>query len=50
MRISTANAFDAGIDALSRRQTDLQSLQEQMTTGKPGHFLRRAPSTRARWR
>ncbi len=34
MRISTANAFDAGIDALSRRQTDLQSLQEQMTTGK----------------
>ena len=34
MRISTANAFDAGIDALSRRQTDLQSLQAQMTTGK----------------
>jgi flagellar hook-associated protein 3 FlgL len=34
MRISTANAFDAGIDALSKRQTDLQSLQEQMTTGK----------------
>ncbi len=34
MRISTANAFDAGIDALSKRQTDLQSLQDQMTTGK----------------
>ncbi len=34
MRISTANAFDAGIDALSKRQTDLTSLQEQMTTGK----------------
>ena len=34
MRISTAQAFDSGIDALSKRQTDLQSLQEQMTTGK----------------
>ena len=34
MRVSTANAFDTGIDALSKRQTDLQNLQEQMTTGK----------------
>lgn len=34
MRISTANAFDAGIDALSKRKTDLTSLQDQMTTGK----------------
>ncbi len=34
MRISTAAAFDTGIDALSKRQTELTSLQEQMTTGK----------------
>ena len=34
MRISTAQAFDSGIDALSKRQIDLQNLQEEMTTGK----------------
>ena len=34
MRISTANAYDAGIDALSKRQADLSDLQEQMTSGK----------------
>ena len=34
MRIATANAFDSGVDAISRRQTDLASLQEQLTTGK----------------
>ncbi len=34
MRISTANAFDTGIDALSKRQSDLTALQDQMTTGK----------------
>ena len=34
MRISTANAYDAGIDALSRRQADLSDLQGQMTSGK----------------
>src|SRR5664279_2117099 len=34
MRIATANAFDSGIDALSKRQTELSALQEQMTTGK----------------
>ena len=34
MRISTANAYDAGIDALTRRQSDLSDLQAQMTSGK----------------
>ena len=34
MRISTANAYDAGIDALSKRQADLAELQDQMTSGK----------------
>ena len=34
MRISTAAAFDSGIDALSKRQTDLTALQGQMTSGK----------------
>ena len=34
MRIATANAFDAGIDTLSRRQAELSALQEQLTTGK----------------
>ncbi|MGZ5157007.1 MAG: flagellar hook-associated protein FlgL [Caldimonas sp.] len=34
MRISTANAFDAGIDSLTRRQSELSDLQDQMTSGK----------------
>ena len=34
MRIATANAFDSGVDALSRRQSEVASLQEQLTTGK----------------
>ena len=34
MRIGTANAFDSSIDALSKRQAELVSLQSQMTTGK----------------
>jgi flagellar hook-associated protein 3 FlgL len=34
MRISTAQAFDAGIDSLSRRQAELGDVQEQLTTGK----------------
>jgi flagellar hook-associated protein 3 FlgL len=34
MRIATANAFDSGIDTLSRRQSDLNALQDQITTGK----------------
>ena len=34
MRISTANAFDNGVDNLSRRQAEMTSLQDQLTTGK----------------
>ena len=34
MRISTANAFDNGIDTLSRRQAEITDLQGQLTTGK----------------
>ncbi|HEY4958787.1 MAG TPA: flagellar hook-associated protein FlgL [Caldimonas sp.] len=34
MRIATANAFDAGVDTLQRRQSELSTLQEQMTSGK----------------
>ena len=34
MRISTANAFDTGIDMLSRRQAEVTSLQDQLTSGK----------------
>ena len=34
MRISTANAYDKGIDSLNKRQADLAEVQEQLTTGK----------------
>jgi flagellar hook-associated protein 3 FlgL len=34
MRISTANAFNSGIDTLMQRQTDMATLQDQITTGK----------------
>ena len=34
MRIATANAFDTGIDTLSRRQAELGALRDQLTTGK----------------
>ena len=34
MRISTANAYDAGIDSLVRRQGELAEMQDKMTSGK----------------
>lgn len=34
MRIATATTFDAGIETLTRRQSELAALQEQLTTGK----------------
>jgi flagellar hook-associated protein 3 FlgL len=34
MRISTANSFDAGIDTLTRRRSELSDLQEQISSGK----------------
>ena len=33
-RISTANAFNAGVSTLQQRQQDLTALQEQLTSGK----------------
>ncbi|HEY2188489.1 MAG TPA: flagellar hook-associated protein FlgL [Caldimonas sp.] len=33
MRIATANTYDAGIDTLTRRQAEMNGLQEQLTTG-----------------
>ena len=53
MRIATANAFDAGIDTLSRRQAELSALQEQLTTGKrvaaPATIRRRRRAPSGRW-
>ena len=34
MRISTANSFDAGIDALTQRQADLSDAQARLASGK----------------
>jgi flagellar hook-associated protein 3 FlgL len=34
MRVSTQNAFDRGLTTLQRRQGELSSLQEQLTSGK----------------
>ena len=34
MRISTAQTFDSGIEALTRRQSELSAAQDQLTTGK----------------
>jgi flagellar hook-associated protein 3 FlgL len=34
MRIATANAYDAGIDSLVRRQVELAEMQDKMTSGK----------------
>jgi len=34
MRIATANAYDAGIDSLVRRQGELAEMQDKMTSGK----------------
>ena len=48
MRISTANAYDAGIDALSKRQADLSDLQAQMTSGKRVNKASDDPAAAAR--
>jgi flagellar hook-associated protein 3 FlgL len=55
MRIATANAYDAGIDSLVRRQGELAEMQDKMTSGKrvakasdDPACRRRAPS--GRWR
>lgn len=48
MRISTANAYDAGIDALSKRQSELSDLQIQMTSGKRVNKASDDPAAAAR--
>src|SRR5215472_4552310 len=48
MRIATANAYDVGIDTLARRQSDLNSLQEQLTTGKRVNRASDDPAAAAR--
>ncbi|MEO8525752.1 MAG: flagellar hook-associated protein FlgL [Caldimonas sp.] len=48
MRISTANAYDTGIDALSKRQSDLSDLQAQMTSGKRVNKASDDPAAAAR--
>ncbi len=34
MRIATANAYETGLDTLTRRQAEMSALQDQLTTGK----------------
>ena len=48
MRIATANAFDSGIDTLARRQAELNSLQDQLTTGKRVNRASDDPAAAAR--
>ena len=54
MRITTANAFDSSVDNLQRRQQELRTAQDQLTSGKRVHAPattrppRRAPSARSR--
>ncbi len=48
MRISTANAYDKGLDALNKRQAELAELQEQLTTGKRVRRASDDPASAAR--
>ena len=48
MRISTANAYDTGIDTLMQRQLDMANLQNQMTTGKRVNKASDDPAAAAR--
>lgn len=48
MRISTANAYDLSIDQLSRRQADLASVQEQLSTTKRVNRASDDPAAAAR--
>jgi flagellar hook-associated protein 3 FlgL len=48
MRIATANAFDSGIDTLARRQSELNALQDQLTTGKRVNRASDDPAAAAR--
>ena len=48
MRITTANAFDTGVDTLQRRQGELTDAQEQLTTGKRVNRASDDPAAAAR--
>lgn len=48
MRVSTANSFDASVDALVKRQTALATSQEQLTTGKRVNRASDDPAAAAR--
>jgi len=48
MRISTANAYDLSVDLLSRRQADLSSVQEQLSTTKRVNRASDDPAAAAR--
>ena len=48
MRISTSNSYDAAIDSLIRRQTDMATAQEQLTTGNRVNRASDDPAAAAR--
>jgi flagellar hook-associated protein 3 FlgL len=48
MHISTSNGYNASLDALMARQTDMASTQEQMTTGKRVNRASDDPAAAAR--
>lgn len=48
MRISTANAYDAGVDTLTRRQSELSDLQDRLTSGKRVEKASDDPASAAR--
>jgi flagellar hook-associated protein 3 FlgL len=47
-RISTANLFDSGVSTLQQRQSELNQLQQQLTSGKRIQRLSDDPSASAR--
>jgi flagellar hook-associated protein 3 FlgL len=47
-RISTANLFETGVTTLQQRQSELNQLQQQLTSGKRIHRLSDDPSNAAR--
>lgn len=48
MRVSTANSFDASVDSLIKRQSQLATAQEQLTTGKRVNRASDDPAAAAR--
>ncbi|MES2886579.1 MAG: flagellar hook-associated protein FlgL [Pseudomonadota bacterium] len=48
MRVTTSNAFEAGLDTLTRRQTELSEAQERLITGKRVNKASDDPAAAAR--